>query len=63
MKKERLLKMRNRFSQTDIYYSYSNWEEKEIDGVRFVPVVKSEPKENVRQNIHFMRKDSLEMVK
>ena len=63
MKKEKLLKMRNKFSQTDIYYSFSNWEEKEIDGVKFIPVMKTEPKNNVQHNVHFMRKDSLELVK
>lgn len=63
MKRDRIIKLRNKFSVADIYYSLSTWQEKEIDGVRFVPVVKTPPQENMKYNVHFMRKDSLELLK
>jgi hypothetical protein len=37
--------------------------QKEIDGVPFMPVVKSTPSQTNTQTVHFMRKDSLEKVK
>jgi len=55
--------MRNRISQTEVYYTYSHWPSKNIDGVEFLPVVKQPPSQSMTQNIHYMRKDSLEKVK
>ena len=50
---------------TDIYYTYSHWDTKIIDGVEFVTVVKSNPEEHPMktQISHLMRKDNLETVK
>lgn len=50
---------------TDIYYTYSHWDTKVIDGVEFVSVVKLNPEEHPMgtQLSHLMRKDNLETVK
>jgi len=50
---------------TDVFYTYSNWSTNEIDGVIFIPVVKSNPEvlKGQTQTLHYMRKDSLEYVK
>jgi hypothetical protein len=49
-------------SNLDIYYTYSNWETKEIEGVTFIPVVKeSDPKK--LQHTFWLRKDNVEYVK
>jgi hypothetical protein len=50
---------------TDIFYTYSNWSTNEIDGVTFIPVVKSNPEieKGQTQVLHYMRKDTLEYVK
>lgn len=57
-----LRKVRNKLNQEDVYYTYSNWEVKEIDGVKFLPVVKqSNPK--ALQQIHYMKKDNMEYVR
>jgi len=57
------IKVRNKFSLTEIYYTYSNWPSKDIDGITFLPVVKSYPTHEMTQTIHYMRKDSLEKTK
>ena len=48
---------------TDVYYTFPHWTGKEIEGVEFVAVVKQEPSHNLTQVIHYLRKDSLELVK
>jgi hypothetical protein len=55
-----LKKVRSK-TNSDIYYTYSNWETREIEGITFIPVVKSHGNEN--QVIHYLRKDNLEYVK
>lgn len=56
-----LKKVRVRTNQ-EIYYTYSHWPTKEIDGVEFISVVKQAPSHNTQPS-HLMRKDSLEYVK
>lgn len=60
---EKPIKMRNRFTITDIYYTFDNWPSKEIEGITFLPVVKNDPSDNKTQVLHYMRKDSLEKTK
>ena len=60
---EKPIKLRNRFTVTDIYYTFTHWHPKEIEGVTFLPVVKKEPSHTESQIVHFMRKDSLEKTK
>jgi len=60
---EKPIKLRNRVSITDIYYSYVGWPSKEIEGVTFIPVVKNDPSDSTTQVLHYMRKDSLEKIK
>lgn len=57
------IKLRNRLSPTEIYYTFSHWPSKEIEGVEFIAVTKSFPSQENTQQIHFMRKDSLEKTK
>ena len=59
----KLQKVRSRLNQTEVYFTYSHWELKEIDGVKFIPVVKSMPSHEKTQQIHYMRKDNMEYVK
>jgi hypothetical protein len=63
MKIDKPIKLRNKISQTEMYYTYSHWPSKDIDGVEFLPVVKQVPSQTNTQTIHYMRKDSLEKVK
>jgi len=63
MKTDKPIKMRNRISQAEVYYTYTHWPSKDIDGVEFLPVVKQIPSQSITQSIHYMRKDSLEKVK
>jgi hypothetical protein len=56
-----LKKVRSKTNQ-DIYYTYSNWATNEIDGITFIPVVKTIP-DGKNQVIHYMRKDNVEFVK
>lgn len=60
-----LRKVRPLGNLTDIYYTYSHWDIKIIDGVEFVGVIKFNPETcSIRsQHIHWMRKDNLETVK
>jgi hypothetical protein len=56
-----LKKVRSK-TNSDIYYTYSNWATNEIDGITFIPVVKGVP-DGSTQVIHYMRKDNVEYVK
>jgi hypothetical protein len=56
-----LKKVRSK-TNSDIYYTYSNWTPKEIEGITFIPVVKNIPTSET-QVIHYMCKDNLEYVK
>jgi hypothetical protein len=48
---------------TDIFYTFTNWNTHEIDGVTFLPVVKELPDPKKQQVIRYMRKDNMEYVK
>lgn len=65
MKKEQtqLFKYKNKLAVNEIYYSHPSWGEKEIDGVKFLPVLTEQPTGNMRNTVYWMRKDSLEKVK
>ena len=54
-------KVRSKANQ-DVYYTSPQWETKEIEGIVFMPVVKT-PSVDLKQTIHWMRKDSMEYVK
>ena len=56
-----LKKVRSK-TNSDIYYTYSNWATNEIDGITFIPVVKTVP-DGKNQAIHYMRKDNVEYIK
>ena len=57
-----LLKKVRSKTNSNIYYTYSNWETREIEGVTFIPVVKQMPSDKT-QVTFYMRKDNLEVVK
>jgi hypothetical protein len=57
-----LLKKVRSKTNSDTYYTFSNWDTREIEGVTFIPVVKSVPSGET-QVIHYMRKDNVEYVK
>jgi hypothetical protein len=58
-----LLKVRTIANQ-EIYYTYKEWETKEIDGVVFIEVLKEDPKKtNKLQSIRLLRKDAVEFIK
>jgi len=44
----------------DVYYTDNRWETKEIDGVKFIYVIKNI---GIRETPKLMRKDSVEYVK
>jgi len=50
-------------TNSEIYYTWSNWETKEIDGVTFIPVVRIRPDGSKLQQTFYMRKENLEFVK
>ena len=56
-----LQKVRSKTNQ-DIYYTYANWETKNIDGVTFLPVVRDVPSMKLQQTF-YLRKDNLEYIK
>lgn len=58
----KLRKVRSK-TNTDIYYTFENWDTQEIEGITFVPVVKDVPDNIKLQQIFYMRKDNLESVK
>ena len=60
---QKYITLRNRISPTEVYYTFSHWDSKQIDGVDFIPVNKFPPTQELTQQLHYMRKDSLEKVK
>ena len=57
--KHQIRKVRVR-ATSEIYYTDMAWESKEIDGIKFIPVIKSV---GVRETPKLMRKDTLEYLK
>ena len=55
-----LKKVRSKFNPTDIFYTDSSWETKEVDGVVFIYVLKNI---GIRETPKLMRKESLEVVR
>ena len=53
-------KVCNLRDKSDVYYTSSEWETKEIDGIKFIPVVKNI---TIRETPKLMRKDTLEYLK
>jgi len=62
MKKPYIQKLRCKHN-SEIYYTWSNWETKDIDGVEFYPVVREEPTSLKLQQTFYMKKDNMELVK
>lgn len=62
MKKAHIQKFRSKHN-SEIYYTWSNWETKDIDGVVFLAVVREEPNDLKLQQIYYMKKDNMELVK
>lgn len=62
---EVMKKVRPLGNLVDVYYTYSHWTTKIIDGVEFVGVLKLNPEEHTikSQTVYWMRKDNLEAVK
>jgi hypothetical protein len=56
-----LKKVRSK-TNSDTYYTFSNWDTREIEGVTFIPVVKDLPSEKL-QHTFWLRKDNVEYVK
>jgi hypothetical protein len=55
-----LKKVRSKFNPTDIFYTDSSWETKEVDGVVFIYVIKNV---GLRETPKLMRKESLEVIR
>lgn len=62
MKKPYIQKLRSKHN-SEIYYTWSNWETKDIDGVVFLPVVRNEPNDLKLQQTFYMKKDNMEFIK
>jgi len=62
MKKLNFIKMQV-ISSKEVVYTFRHWPTQEIDGVEFLSVVKKQPSQEMTQVSHWMRKDSLEVVK
>lgn len=62
VKKSILKKVRTKINN-EIFYTYSDWPSKEIDGVEFIAVNKNIPTGQQTQAIHWLRKDSVEYIK
>ena len=63
MKNKPIIKKVRSKTNSEIYYTWSNWETKEIDGVTFIPVVRNPPDGLKLQQTFYMRKENLEYVK
>ena len=57
--KHQIRKVRVR-ATSEVYYTDTAWEAKEIDGIKFIPVIKNI---GIRETPKLMRKDTLEFLK
>ena len=57
--KHQIRKVRVR-ATSEVYYTDTAWETKDIDGIKFIPVIKNI---GVRETPKLMRKDTLEFLK
>ena len=57
--KHQIRKVRVR-ATSEVYYTDTAWETKEIDGIKFIPVIKNV---GIRETPKLMRKDTLEFLK
>jgi hypothetical protein len=55
-------KVRNRLNQSEVFYTYPHWDKKDIEGVKFLAVVKNLDSERLQQ-IYYVREDNMEFVK
>jgi hypothetical protein len=62
VKNKPILKKVRSKTNSDTYYTFSNWDTREIEGVTFIPVVKDLPSEKL-QHTFWMRKDNVDYVK
>jgi hypothetical protein len=62
VKNKPILKKVRSKTNSDTYYTFSNWDAREIEGVTFIPVVKDLPSEKL-QHTFWMRKDNVDYVK
>lgn len=49
-------------TNTDIFYTYTGWDDHEVEGVKFIPAVKEFDMQKTQQ-VKYLRKDSIEYVK
>ena len=61
MKKE-LIQYRSLTTQ-EIVWSYTHWEPRVVDGVEFLTVTLRKPTQEQTQQLYYMRKDFLKVVK
>ena len=57
-----LIKVRVR-ATSEVYYTYTKADTKEIDGITFIPVIKNPPPHRTVEQVYWMRKDNMERVK
>ena len=58
-----LIELRSLTNTKQTYWTYSNWEEKEIDGEKFTPVTKFMPNQTRITELHYVRSNSLEQIR
>jgi len=62
MKPQILKKAQNKIRPDEIFYTYSHWEPRFIDGKKFIPVVKQRPNHSVTQTVNYMNEDQLKLT-
>jgi len=58
----KLIELRSKTNIFQIYWTYSSWDEKEIDGEMFTPVTKFMPHPDKITELHYVKTSSLERV-
>ena len=60
--KQELIEYRS-LTTKETVWSYTHWQSNIVDGVEFRPVNLQKPSQEITQQIYYMRKDFLEVVK
>ncbi len=61
--KNKIKKVCNTIRTDEIYFTCSDWKDREVEGVKFLPVVKNDPSiDRGNQVVYYIRKDSLKFI-
>lgn len=60
--KQELQKVTNKIRPNEVFYTYSHWNPKIIDGKSFIPVMKYYPRDDFPQVVHYLNEEQFKIT-